>query len=167
MSGCGLRGKLGYQTLACFSSLHSLWCVLPWYYCGTIQGNVQPSKGDTRFVGRKVNRSGFAALIRPLRRKSVGTFAFAVYLSYAQKWTLPSRRNFFLVPVYTQRVKLLTDRKKPSSSTPGGDMQPLGGLIWPPFQLKFYATRWSPVVFWGTGKWMIAKLCSSCMQCFA
>lgn len=27
MSGCGLRGKLGYQTRACFSSLHTLVCV--------------------------------------------------------------------------------------------------------------------------------------------
>lgn len=63
---------------------------------------MQPSKGDTRLVGGKVNRSGSAALIRVLRRKSVGTFAFTVYLSYAQKWTLASRRYSFLAPVYTQ-----------------------------------------------------------------
>lgn len=106
MSGCGLRGKLGYQTLACFSSPHSPWCVLPWcvlpwYHCGTIQGNVQPSKGDTRFVGGKVNRSnrsGSAALIRALRRKSVGTFAFTVYLSYAPKVDFGVSSEFFPCP---------------------------------------------------------------------
>lgn len=106
MSGCGLRGKLGYQTLACFSSLHSPrcvlpWCVLPWYYCGTIQGNVQPSEGDTRFAGGKVNRSnrsGSAALIRALRRKSVGTFAFTVYLSYAPEVDFGVSAEFFPCP---------------------------------------------------------------------
>lgn len=73
MSGCGLRGKLGYQTRACFSSLHSSWCVLLRYCCGTIDWNLQLGDGDTRFGGRRVNRSGFAAPIRIMCSKSMRT----------------------------------------------------------------------------------------------
>lgn len=57
---------------------------------------MQPSKGDTRFVGGKVNRSGFVALIRVLRRKSVGTFHSLFELCSKVDFGVSS--EFFLCP---------------------------------------------------------------------
>lgn len=95
MSGCGLRGKLGYQTRACFSSLHSSWCVLLRYYCGTIDWNLQLGDGDTRFGGRRVNRSGFAAPIRIMCSKSMRTMFLGLDTT---DWMI------LIIPVYSWNV---------------------------------------------------------------